>query len=154
MRHIVLTLFLALLLQSPGLAQPQPVDLWGGLKAGMTKREVKAVRKRSKVYLTDNCRVRMKTVFDGGRLFAVRLTSYWTLRYNACGTQVYQALERKYGRPISSQSREKISLYGLNTVREFHWRDGDRSINLRLFDTGRLAELSYSLAVGGGLNDL
>lgn len=150
--HLLLCLALCLALAAPVRAQgeplaPQPpqstpLELWAGLNAGMSREDVRARKPNTKVILSASCEGRFKPVFQDDKLRAVRIVQY--LDYNDCGRQLHAALTQKYGLSSGSGSVGYFGLTGFGNTHDFYWHGDGRAIRLRLLESGRFAELSFS----------
>jgi len=142
----VLPFLLVLLTATPAQAEALPLELWNGLRVGMSKDEVKAIRPSRKVILNASCRGRLKPVFQDDQLQAVRI--FEDIDHNDCGRELYAALMRKYGVPAGQGSVGYLGLTGFGTTYDFYWYSEGRAIRLRLLKSGRFSELSYTPDLG------
>lgn len=74
----------------------QPPFLWGPLRAGMTKAEVKAIQPLKTVKLNETCSGLLSFSYRKGRLNEVEMTSASTT-LGECLTLMEKSLEAKYG---------------------------------------------------------
>ena len=142
MARSLLALLVAFAFIAPLRAESGPVELWNGLRFGMSRDEVKQRHPGRKVFLNAHCRARFKPVFDAEKLQLVRLVQY--INYNDCGIELYNALVRKYGPPEGRGSIGYIDFTGIGSSHDFYWYAKGRSIKLRLLENGRFSEIAYS----------
>lgn len=123
-------------------ARDKPLELWNGLHVGMSREDVAARFPEAKIILGASCRAQFKPVFQYGQLQAVRIIQY--LDHNDCGREIYAALMRKYGVPSGQGSAGYLDLNGFGNSYDYYWYHEGRAIKLRLLQSGRFGELSYS----------
>ena len=88
---------------------PANVELYGGLRTGMTKAEANSVLAETERFLTSSCQMTIKKVFEKDRLVSVHLRNKWTLEKSDCYEPIFSSLVEKYGEP---QSREVTPAVG------------------------------------------
>lgn len=139
-------------------AQPQPQTealgpvLWGNLRVGMTKQQVRALYPKSKVALTTGCNGKLSYFWENNKLARVAIDPPLLGSGTAvnCGLIIAASLNAKYGPPqnedVDRQTRDcgdgKLgnlceALGGGNPIRWrlTQWIHDGISINLRLEDT-------------------
>jgi hypothetical protein len=125
---------------APAIAQTtdtRPV-LWGDLRYGMTKDEVKAKVGGNDIELSSLCKAVAGPYYRDGKLY--RFTLRETTPYDAtCDSQLIDGLTQRYGQPVGSEDY----LAGKQTKRRRVWQSGKLQIR---FDEGQLFwTLQYSL---------
>lgn len=73
--------------------------LWGGIKTGMTKSEVKSLYPTMKVQLTPGCVASIALTFDKKTVESVKLEHDAASASKSCGTVMIESLKEKYGVP-------------------------------------------------------
>jgi hypothetical protein len=140
---------MAILAASPALAN-DGVMLWGGIRAGMTEDQVKALYPKMKssrfeTKLSEKCDVQ---VFLGIERRTVRKLNLWAPR---CADQVHDGLLAKYGEPVSESTGTKATTRlqgklgtGLKETVE-RWVSGGVEIRFKRLNTG-VWDLKYAPA--------
>ena len=133
-------ILIAALICAPAFAQsadPRPV-LWGDLRYGMTKDEVKAAMPKDDIKLSALCRALPGPFYRDGKLFRFSLRETMPSA-NTCNGELINGLTQRYGAPVGS-SDQKI---GTRTLRHLVWQSGRLQI---AFDEGEVFwHLQYSL---------
>ena len=124
---------------------PLGVELWGGLKTGMSKDEVNALGNEKKFELVKDCRVSLNPRYKDKVLVGVTIASRWTMAYNRCAELVKRSLVAKYGESVSVESfpATSYSTFGPYVVEK--WLTDDVVISLGWGGSGgdRLKFISY-----------
>lgn len=108
---------------------PVDVELFGGLRSGMSKAEAEAALIDKERFLTSSCQMTIKKVYEAGRLKSVILRNKWKIEKNDCYEPISATLVEKYGEPDGLETDPGISGIippGLSEI----WIEGERVIVL------------------------
>lgn len=123
-------MILALFLAAGASAQiPANVELYGGLRSGMTKTDADSVMKNKETFLTPHCQVMINKVFQNNGLALVVLRNKWKLEKNDCYQPILTTLIEKYGQPTDVHETNAIGNIIPAGVANI-WFQGIRGINL------------------------
>jgi hypothetical protein len=89
--------------------------LWGGIKTGMTKAEVKAMYPGMVVQLTDGCMASISLTYQHRGVETVKLEQDVRSTSKSCGSVMLASLKEKYGPPRSDRNQTQFvstSCYG------------------------------------------
>lgn len=78
--------------------------LWGGIKTGMTKAEVKVMYPGMVVQLTDGCMASISLTFQHKGVETVKLEQDVRSTSKSCGSVMLASLKEKYGQPRSDRN--------------------------------------------------
>lgn len=146
------TLLLSLLVATGAVAAPQDqylleqgVELWNGLRTGMTRDEVESLGLEKKFELVEDCRVELQTRFTDSSLYSITIRSRWTAAYNRCGELVKRSLVAKYGDSFDVSAKTESGLYATRgTYLEEQWLTDKLIISLGYGpDNGRFFYVMY-----------
>lgn len=118
----------------------QGVELYQGLKTGMSKNEVDGLKIQKDFELVKDCRVRIRPIFRNNRLFSVVIVSKWTMSYNSCAELVQRSLNAKYGKSVGLSAKNDLPSRGIYI--EERWLTGNLVIILD-YQAERLFSISY-----------
>ena len=111
MRVLIMLAGVGMLLTSAvSLSQVQPGQvLWGDIKTGMSKAEVKALYPGMVTELSDGCRADIQLDFEKKRVSVVTLSHSATSKSATCGTVMLTSLKDKYGEPRTDQNITQVA---------------------------------------------
>lgn len=140
---MLISAMVALIFQTGLLQVNAGIELYGGLKTGMTKLEANAALPDKERALTPNCLVKIIKHFEHDRLDLVILRSKWISYKNDCYTPMLDSLRSKYGPPAYSRDEPAVGGGIIAAGRTIVWKDGERIIELTT--RGKEILLSYEV---------
>ena len=102
---VVTVAVLTCLLASESVSAQAGVELWRGLRSGMTKEQAGIVVPENEVDLLPDCRANASLRFGAAGLRSVTLGPKWIISKNNCIDPVRATLNEKYGPPSLSSDR-------------------------------------------------
>ncbi len=121
--------FVLLLALATAAPPVQGIDLYDGLKSGMSKDEAKQALTSEEKLLTRNCQVRIKLNFRDGLLSSVVLRNKWKLEKADCLQPITRALMEKYGSPVAIEQVPALTNFD-QPGQKASWLDDHRLIEL------------------------